>query len=164
DPNAAAGGGMQAVAMRIRMPEAPQPIPRPPAPLPVPAEEVVEVEEVEPAVVEQPAANVGPGTVDATAGTGTAPTPGGPGGTGAEGADHAAEQSAAEGARAGGRRLGVRDRSGPRRRRLHARAAQHGRPKLRLQAAGARSTVGVRAGEARRPAGRRVVPLHDHSL
>src|SRR5690606_30504702 len=31
DPNAAAGGGMQAVAMRIRMPEAPQPIPRPPA-------------------------------------------------------------------------------------------------------------------------------------
>src|SRR5690606_31429548 len=125
DPNAAAGGGMQAVAMRIRMPEAPQPIPRPPAPPPVPAEGGVEVEAREPAVVEQP---------------------------------HA------EGARAGGRRLGVRDRSGPRRRRLHARAAQHGRPKLRLQAAGARSTVGVRAGEARRPAGRRVVPLHDHSL
>jgi TonB family protein len=91
DPNAAAGGGMQAVAMRIRMPEAPQPIPRPPAPLPVPAEEVVEVEEVEPAVVEQPDANVGPVTVDATAGTGTAPTPGVPGGTGAGDGGTAAE-------------------------------------------------------------------------
>src|SRR5690606_35250240 len=49
DDRAAAGGGMEAVAMRIEMPEAPQPIPRPPAPLPVPAEQVVEVEpEVEP--------------------------------------------------------------------------------------------------------------------
>src|SRR5690606_20438465 len=37
DPNAAAGGGMQAVAVRISLPEAPQPIPRPPVPLPMPA-------------------------------------------------------------------------------------------------------------------------------
>lgn len=92
DPNAAAGGGMQAVAMRIRLPEAPQPIPRPPAPQPVPAEEPVEIEEVEPAVVEQPDGRIGPVTLDATGGTGALPDPGveggtgqGDGGTGAEG-------------------------------------------------------------------------------
>lgn len=86
DAQAAAGGGMQAVSMRIELPEAPQPIPRPPEPLPVPAEEVVEVEpepEVEPAVAPQPDAPVGPVTELATTGLGSATGPPGlEGGTG----------------------------------------------------------------------------------
>lgn len=83
DDRAAAGGGMEAVAMRIEMPEAPQPIPRPPAPLPVPAEEVVEVEpEVEPAVAQQPQGQIGPVTIEATGGRGTEGTAGVTGGTG----------------------------------------------------------------------------------
>src|SRR5690606_14388668 len=47
--------------------------------------------EGEAACVEQPDASVGPVTVDATAGTGTAPTPGVPGGTGAGDGGTAAE-------------------------------------------------------------------------
>ena len=73
DMKAAAGGGMEAVSMRIEIPEAPQPIPRPPEPLPVPAEEVVEVEpepEVEPATTEQPDAAIGPARLATTAGQG----------------------------------------------------------------------------------------------
>ncbi len=71
DDRAAPGGGMEAVAMRIALPEAPQPIPRPPEPLP--SEEVVEVEpepEVEPAVAPQPDAPVGPVTEVAVVGRG----------------------------------------------------------------------------------------------
>ncbi len=91
DPNAAAGGGMQAVAVRISLPEAPQPIPRPPVPLPMPAEELVEPEEVEPAVVEQPDGQIGPVTLEVSGGSGTAPTPGVTGGTGAGDGGTAAE-------------------------------------------------------------------------
>jgi len=83
DAAAAEGGGMQAIAMRVRMPEAPRPIPRPPVPLPVPAEERVVIEEVEAAVAEQPDAQVGPVTLSNAAGAGTSPNPGVTGGTGA---------------------------------------------------------------------------------
>ena len=84
DDRAAAGGGLEAIAMRIQMPEAPQPIPRPPEPLPVPAEEVVEVEpqEEEAAVEPQPDAPEGPATVAAVTGQGTDAGPGLEGATG----------------------------------------------------------------------------------
>lgn len=93
DDRAAAGGGMQAVAMRIELPEAPQPIPRPPEPLPIPADEVVEVEPQpeEQAVEAQPDPAEGPATQAAT-GQGTDDGPGlergtgrGDGGTAEEG-------------------------------------------------------------------------------
>jgi protein TonB len=58
DPNAAAGGGMEVIAMSIATPPAqPAPIPEPPEPIPVPDAELPPVE-----VEEKPATTPAPGT------------------------------------------------------------------------------------------------------
>lgn len=94
DDRAAAGGSsgmagaMQAIAMRIIAPEAPQPVVQPPQPVPLPTEEIVEIEP-EPEVV--PAAEidapVGPVNVLGTPATGTTTGSGTTSGTGPPGVE-----------------------------------------------------------------------------
>lgn len=94
DDRAAAGGSsgmagaMQAIAMRIIAPEAPQPIVQPPQPVPLPTEEIVEVEpepEIEPAA--EADAPIGPVTVLGTPAAGTTTGSGTTSGTGPPGVE-----------------------------------------------------------------------------